>query len=144
MQGIPRFLAISASDKLLLLRCVSVVAVVRLGLSLLSYRTLVRWLPKSRDTAPKGYDELRRVGWGVRNASRIIPGASCLTQALAAQFLLARSGHQSRIRIGVAKDVDGRFLAHAWLISDGRLVIGGKSAELRRYRSLVDLDPDTP
>jgi hypothetical protein len=144
MQDIPRFLAISASDKLLLLRCVSVVAAIRLGLSLLSYRTLVRWLPKSSGTPPKDDDELRRVAWGVRNASRIIPRASCLTQALAAQFLLARSGRRSHIRIGVAKDTEGRFLAHAWLISDGRVVIGGKSAELRRYRSLTDLDPDTP
>lgn len=144
MQGIPRFFAVSASDKLLLLRCIPLVAAIRLGLSLLSYRTLIRWLPKPDGSAPADDDELRRVGWGVRNASRLVPRASCLTQALAAQFLLARSGRPSRIRIGVAKDAGGRLLAHAWLISEGRVVIGGKSSELRRYRSLTDLDPDPP
>ena len=144
MQGIPRFLATSGSDKLFLLRCFAVVAAVRLCLSLLSYRILIRWLPKAHGTPATDRDALRRVGWGVRNASRLVPRASCLTQALAAQFLLARSGHESRIRIGVAKDATGKFLAHAWLISDGRLVIGGRSSELRRYRSLVDLDPEAP
>src|SRR5260221_1773026 len=100
MQGIPRFLATSGSDKLFLLRCFAVVAAVRLGLSLLSYRIMIRWLPKAHNTASSDHDALRRVGWGVRNASRLVPRASCLTQALAAQFLLARSGHESRIRIG--------------------------------------------
>jgi hypothetical protein len=140
MQRFRKLLALSAADKLLLLRCLPVVAVTKLGLVILSYRTLKQWIP---DRVPAGHatiDQLRRTAWGVRNAARLVPGATCLTQALAAQFLLARAGHRSQIRIGVAKDPDGRFLAHAWLMSDGRVLLGGTSRELQRYTALADLD----
>lgn len=140
MQRFRKFLGLSTADKLLMLRCVPVVAATKLGLVILSYRTLRRWIPSRTAANPASIDELRRTGWGVRNAARLVPGATCLTQALAAQFLLARAGHRSQIRIGVAKDVDGEFLAHAWLISDGRVVVGGASRDLRRYASLADLD----
>jgi hypothetical protein len=48
---------------------------------------------------------------------------------MAAQFLLARSGHASRIQIGVAKDDNRRFEAHAWLIWEGEILLGGSTAE---------------
>lgn len=119
-------------------------AATRLGLGLFSYKTVRRWVPDDAGAGPASPDELRRLGWGVRNAARLVPRASCLTQALAAQLLLARSGHRSQIRIGVAKDPDGRLLAHAWLISDGRIVIGGSSRELGRYALLTELDARAP
>lgn len=140
MQRLRKLLALSAADKLLLLRCLPVVAATKLGLVVLSYRTLKQWIPDRVPAGEATIDQLRRTAWGVRSAARLVPGATCLTQALAAQFLLARAGHRSQIRIGVAKDLDGKFLAHAWLISDGRVLLGGTSRELRRYTALADLD----
>jgi hypothetical protein len=136
-----KFLALSRSDKAILFSCVSVVAAARLGLTLLSYRTVRRWVPTGAGKELASDDEVRRLAWGVRNAARMVPGASCLTQALAAQFLLARSGRRSQIQVGVAQDPEGRVLAHAWLISNGRVVIGGTPRELQRYRFLAELDP---
>ena len=138
-----KFLALGASEKLFLLYCVPVVAATRLGLSLLSYRTLKRWLPKDTGAAPASSEEVRRVSWGVRNAARVVPGASCLTQALSAQYLLARAGHRSQIQVGVAQDAKGRVLAHAWLISNGSVVVGGSARDIQRYKFLADLDPET-
>jgi hypothetical protein len=138
-----KFLALSAPDKLFLLRCVPIVAATKLGLSLLSYRAMKRWVPVGTGLAPASNDELRRVSWGVRNAARVVPGASCLTQALSAQFLLARLGRRSQIQVGVAQDAEGRVLAHAWLISNGRVVVGGSPREIQRYKFLADLDPET-
>jgi hypothetical protein len=77
-------------------------------------------------------------------AARIVPGATCLTQAFAAQLLLARAGYRSQMRIGVAKDEQGQFIAHAWLISNDRVVVGGSSEDLRRYVSLTDLSLEPP
>ena len=74
-----KFLALSTADKLLLLRCVPVVAATKLGLVTLSYRTLKRWIPSRASAYPASIDELRRTGWGVRNAARLVPGATCLT-----------------------------------------------------------------
>jgi hypothetical protein len=121
-----------------------VVAAVRLGLSLLSYRVLKRWLKDRQPSRQLDPEEQRRIAWAVRNAARLVPRASCLTQAIATQYLFARSGQRSQIRIGVARDPEGRLLAHAWLVSDGRVVIGGSARDLRRYRSLTDLDVGSP
>ena len=65
--------------------------------------------------------------WAVNAASRRMPTAMCLPRALALQKMLARNGHKSELKIGVAKS--GKLLeAHAWLVWDGQIIIGGESA----------------
>ena len=143
MGRIRKFIALSAADKRLLLGCVPIVATMRLGLTFLSYRRISRLMPAAlaaETTEAVSREELRRIAWGVRTAARLVPRATCLTQALAAQFLLARHGQLSRIRVGVARDVEGRFLAHAWLVSNGYIIIGGSPAELGRFTPIADLD----
>jgi hypothetical protein len=73
--------------------------------------------------------------WAVRAVSRSVPGATCLTQALAAQVLLTRAGHPSRVEIGVAKSEKNQFQAHAWLVLGDQVLIGGAGVE--RYTPLV-------
>jgi hypothetical protein len=63
------------------------------------------------------------VAWAVAVASRFVPKATCLVQALAGQALLARRGHAARLHIGVSKP-EGRFEAHAWLEDEGRPILG--------------------
>lgn len=65
---------------------------------------------------------------------RRIPGATCLTQALALRYLLEKRGIRSELEIGVGKDVRG-FKAHAWLTVDGRVVHGG-GRQLANYERL--------
>ena len=49
----------------------------------------------------------------------------CLTQALAGQVLLERYGYPALVHVGVTKKAkNGTFQAHAWLESDGKVVIG--------------------
>lgn len=141
MQPAAKILALSWADRSLLLACVPLVAVIRLGLTLLSYRRLKRWIPTGGSSGPASAAKLGRIAWAVRNASRVVPQASCLTQALAAQYLLGRAGHPSRVRIGMAQDQSGAILAHAWLVSDGRVVIGGSDRTVARYTFLTDLEP---
>jgi hypothetical protein len=64
----------------------------------------------------------------VRAASRYVPHATCLTQALAGQRVLAASGYESRVEIGVSKDEHRRFRAHAWVVCSGDIVIGHEEA----------------
>jgi hypothetical protein len=49
--------------------------------------------------------------------------------------LLARSGYDSRIEIGVTKDEQRRFRAHAWVVCGDEIVIGG--AQVDRYVPLA-------
>jgi hypothetical protein len=144
MRPVTRFLKLGWTDKLFLARCTLTVAAIRLGLSLLSYNTLRRWLATAAASRVAGDDVVQRIAWGVVGAARIVPGVTCLTQAFAAQLLLARAGYRSQMRIGVAKDEQGQFIAHAWLISNGRVVVGGSSEDLRRYVSLTDLSLEPP
>jgi hypothetical protein len=65
--------------------------------------------------------------WAVNAASRRMPAALCLPRALALQKMLAQNGHESQLKIGVAKSGD-LLEAHAWLLWNGRIIMGGESA----------------
>src|SRR5260370_41243803 len=85
-----------------------------------------------------------RIVWAVEAAGRAIPGMkNCLVQAVAAEAMLVRAGHPCEFRIGAAKN-GPRLIAHAWLESGGRVLIG--EILLVRYNPLVapPLHPATP
>jgi hypothetical protein len=84
-------------------------------------------------------DRLERA---VRVASRVVPRATCLTQALALNHLLSRNGYTSIVRIGVAKE-DGRFAAHAWVECGGTPLLSSV-ADVARYAPLVAWTPAHP
>lgn len=120
---------------LFLTRCLTVVGVVRLALTLSSYnrvRGMVTRLDAGRDAS---IADLRRVAWGVAAAARLVPGATCLTQALAGQYLLARQGNASKISIGIEKGTGSELKAHAWLMSGSHIVLGGS---INGFSHLVD------
>ena len=64
----------------------------------------------------------------ITRAARVFPGSTCLSQALAAECLLRRSGRAPRMTLGVAVDERRGFRAHAWLECDGVLVAGARDA----------------
>jgi hypothetical protein len=73
-----------------------------------------------------------RIVWAVETAGRAIPGMkNCLVQAVAAEAMLIRAGHPCELRIGAAKNGPRELIAHAWLESEGRVLIG--DFELDRY-----------
>ena len=112
---------------------------VRLGLTLASYRRLERWLavPRDRPEAPRAV--WNRCAWAVTRASARVPGASCLTQALAGSFLLSRCGYRSDIVVGVAPAPGGSFRAHAWLRVGEAVVLGGTTENLAHFTPLIEL-----
>jgi hypothetical protein len=59
----------------------------------------------------------------VRRASRFVPRASCLVQAVSTQLLLTLRGSPGTIVLG-ARRTDGGLAAHAWVEHGGRIVIG--------------------
>ena len=77
---------------------------------------------------------LERIIWSIHVAARFIPHATCLTQSLAAQVLLMRHGYPAELRLGVTRDA-GEFQAHAWVESNGRIVIG--NADVWRYTPII-------
>jgi hypothetical protein len=75
----------------------------------------------------------------VGHASQWVPGATCLSQALALHRLLVCAGFPSIIKIGVRKDAQTGFEAHAWVEHDGRPLLNHPSV-VQRYEQLLGLD----
>jgi hypothetical protein len=127
----------------LLGRATATVITVRIALWVLPARVVLRSVAKIADWCPvhpvPTLRAIRRVVWAVELTSRRVPGASCLTQALAAKLLLCRWGVPSHLRIGVARGDQGDFQAHAWLEASGQVVIG--DVGLERYAKLPSLGP---
>lgn len=114
----------------------------RLGLWLLPLATLRCLLTKLKPSEPisrEGSANIEKIVWAVSVASRYVPAATCLTQALAGQILLAQHGEPALLQIGVAKNEAGDLEAHAWVESRGRIVIGD-SRELFRYTRLPSVE----
>lgn len=123
-----KFLALSQRDRHLLVSAVFLLGAIRLGLWLLPFQTLNRLLQKITQLnteVQKVNSDTVDIAWAVSVASRYIPGALCLAQALATQVLLGRRGYQTDLRIGVARGKKGQLRAHAWVESQGKIVIGG-------------------
>lgn len=81
--------------------------------------------------------EIYRVKWAVMVARNYLPKATCLTNALTAQQLFSEMNYPSTVKIGVGKDSEGGFEAHAWLESDGQVIIGESE---KNYVYLLDLN----
>ena len=147
MKRLRRFVRLSATEQWLLLKAALLLVVIRVGLWFVPFQALRRLLTRAVDIQvgpwwPKQIS-VERVAWAVEVASRYTPGfRTCLTQALATQVLLARRDHPALVRIGVARGEGDKFEAHAWVESEGKVVIGGH--DLERYTRLAALEGETP
>jgi Transglutaminase-like superfamily len=135
MRRLKRFVQLGGSERRILIRVLWVVGVARAALCVLTAGATRRVLGKAATGVAGSVEQLV---WAVRVVSRYLPGATCLTQALAAQALLAQSGFPSRVEIGVAKDARSRLQAHAWVVCHGQVVLGGQ--QLNHYNSWVIWD----
>lgn len=146
MKRLRKFLHLTSGDRRLLVSAALLLGMIRLGLWLLPFQTLRRLLARMiqttsvlQDTDQVSVDQVVRA---VAVASRYMPGGvKCLARALATQVLLGRRGHRADLRIGVAKGSAGQLEAHAWVESQGRIVIGGLK-DLARYTPLPNLEAE--
>jgi hypothetical protein len=136
---------LSSLDGYLLFKSIFLLASIRLGLSVLSLKRVLRLLARDmRGTAEVGEADkavMKRVARSVRAAARFVPSATCLAQALTTMVILGRLGQPASLRIGVAKDEAGKLQAHAWVESRGRIIIG-RLPDLSRFSVLPSLEQE--
>lgn len=137
MGRLRRFFRLPYRDKKLLGKSLFLILVIRLGLWVLPFNVLDRALGAAEPVKNEAADwaTIKRVVRCVRYCSRIVPYASCLTQALVTRVLLRMDGQPSDLKIGVEKDGNQKFAAHAWIEVDGRIVIG-RLPDHRRFAVL--------
>lgn len=121
-----RFAALSALERRLVIKAWFTLMTVRILLWVAPYRWIeARFLPQPASTHAAVLPS--EIALAVTRASRLVPIATCLTQALAGGFLIRRAGANATVHFGVAKGEAG-FKAHAWLEGDGGILIGGREA----------------
>ena len=124
-------------ERKLLLRTFALVAAIRLLLWVVPFR-FARRLVSARSAVSSALAQIpmKRLSWSVQASAKRIPGASCLTQALALQRLMVQAGHTADLRIGVAKDGSRGLASHAWLEHEGEILIGD-NGDLERYSPIL-------
>jgi hypothetical protein len=131
---------LTAPERRLALAALGLVALTRAALWVVPFRwiehSLERCHANRRATSHNRSRTARDIAWAIRLASRYVPRATCLTQALAAQVLLIHAGIKSRIVLGVSNEKD--FRAHAWVESEGSILLGN-TAGFERYAPILTL-----
>jgi hypothetical protein len=79
---------------------------------------------RKRSGLKAGAIDIDKIIWAVAVATRYVPVATCLTQALVGQVLLKQHCAPALLRIGVMKNQRGALQAHACVESQGQVVIG--------------------
>lgn len=69
-------------------------------------------------------------------ASRYVPRATCLVQALAGYILFSKYGYSTSIKIGVLNE-NGEFEAHAWLEHGEKVVLGESE---KNFTTILGID----
>jgi hypothetical protein len=124
LRRVEKFLDLPADQQRQMLHTLLLVIAFRLGLWTVPYHLLQHIADRVAARRLASPDQPQRIGRNVTAMSRYVPGASCLTQALAAQVLLQRDGFTPKMRIGVARGELGEFKAHAWIECDGKIIVG--------------------
>jgi len=135
-----RFLALSRSDRRLLLGVWVLLCAISLSIALSGCRRTRRLLeyllPRTagKVVSTEALDYAEHVGALARMAGRHLPlNASCLRQSLLLWWLLRRKGLAAVLRIGVNREQG--FRAHAWVELDGRPVNDAPDVAVR-FRAL--------
>lgn len=138
LEVLRKFARLPAHDRAVLARAVFTLGAARLATWFLPFEVGRRLLVGRRQVATRAITS-DQVRWAMLHAQRVIPQATCLPQALAAEALLTRGGLPAQLQIGVRKTSAGTLAAHAWVESDGRIVVGDLGAELGSYTRLPTL-----
>ncbi len=134
MRVLRKFTCLAPADRRLLVTAALVLGLVGAALRLVSFKKLLQLTEEFSHTTSQRQNPLppssERITWAIAAVSRRIPLLSrCLTQAVAAKILLARCGHPALMRIGVSRNENGRLEAHAWVESQGVVVMGAPAVD---------------
>lgn len=142
-QKLGKIFSLNSSKRQLLISTFVLLILVNLGLSMLSFKKLHKLLlliskPQAK-YQKQAQISLEDIIWAVNVSTFYIPGgAKCLSRALTSSVFMSRCCYISSLYIGVAKSQSGELKAHAWVESQGKVVVGNLP-ELDDYKQLLSL-----
>jgi hypothetical protein len=131
-----RFRRLTLLDWGLLLEAAFALTAARLALARFPFRKIAAYLgtmgaESALVISPRHNKNASQIGWAVQVLARRAPWARhCLAQALAALWMTRRRAIPGTIYLGVARDPEKPFTAHAWLRCGAIWVTGGSNREL--------------
>jgi hypothetical protein len=118
-----KFLALKPADQRILIYALCLVIFARVILWVVPFSKVNRRLAAPvRARTIRSRRDIDYFMTAIARASKYVPGATCLTQSLAARLLLARSGFDAKLRFGARRNDAGAFEAHAWIESNGKII----------------------
>ena len=143
MKRLLNLLFLPYKEKKMLGHSLSLIWMIRISLWLFPFKWLDKWLGvlSSNETDNKAVDwiVINNIVRSVKVCSRYVPKATCLTQAVATNTLLRQQGQCSQFKIGVAKNQEEKFEAHAWIEVNGKIIIG----KMPRHQRFAVLNSST-
>ena len=128
MRRLRKLVSLDGRERRSLIYALCLLSAFRLGLWLVPFRKLLalvsRFARVRTDIDPDQQLPVQRISWAVTAASRYVPMATCLTQALAGRLLFAQQGYAVQLHIGVDKGAESTLEAHAWLTWGDQVVMG--------------------
>jgi hypothetical protein len=121
------------SDLWMILKIFLATLIVRTAIDLLPFRRVLRYTGQRSGglvgVPPDQVEKQKRlIVWAADAlARRMLPDRPCLTQAIVVKYFFGRRAFPAVLRIGVTR-VGQKLLAHAWIESEGEIVIGGASS----------------
>jgi hypothetical protein len=141
-----KFRQLGRGQRRAIVRAAVLLFAARIALLLIPFKTVLRFAvrPRTRSAARPDRGRLEEMVWAVDAVgNRLFPRNPCLVQALVVQRLFVRAGQQAELRIGVRKDDVSRLAAHAWVESNGVIVIGSRGLS-DDYVALPPIRPGGP
>jgi hypothetical protein len=128
MRLLTKYAALPRDRRSLLWRVLPLVFLLRVAVTVLPIRMVLRAVNRYAAPRDSGYGTGMRpddIAWAVNVVGgRMLRHNPCLPQSLAGLLLFRRSGHPASLHIGVVKEAPGALKAHAWLESEGQVVVG--------------------
>ncbi|MEM6760490.1 MAG: lasso peptide biosynthesis B2 protein [Pseudomonadota bacterium] len=117
--------------------CQIVVIAVRLALYLVKFSRIQKLMTSKRSANHDNEARAFIVARNVRTAARLVPKATCLTQALSAQAILSWFGVPTEMVLGASRSAAASQPLsgtpgtdfHAWLTWKGHVILGGEELE---------------
>lgn len=138
MARIRKFISLSRTEKIIFFRAVFLLVFSRCLLQFKPFKDVVRYF--SRKAAGQNTEVVNAVSPAMvavllGAASTVVPFSTCLSKSLAGSVLFRAFGYKTLLHIGVTRENECTFEAHAWLTLDGKVMVGYLS-DLEKYQEL--------
>ena len=144
MGAIQGFFRLPFYKRRLIIEAAVMISFTNFGLHLTSFQKLQSFFQQlfrlNKVRYQKTHPNKSDIAWAIETTGqKLFKDDTCLVIALAGQSLLKLYGIPAKLQLGCLKGDKKTIFAHAWVESDGEVIIGGTERDISKYTPLTDL-----